>query len=434
LTDILNLPGLAVDPARTREDGTAITIGVARRPKPDWCCNHCAAPDLVPNGSRTVSYADLPVRGKPVTLEWQRQRYRCTACGKSTPDRHEGLHDDFLMTERLYDWIGARCLKTTFAAVAADVGLDERSIRRVFEHWADLKLKGRQVDTPRWLGVDEVHLLHAARGILCDIQEKALIDMLPTRSQTAMGRRIMAMPGRDRVEVVAMDMWGPYRRIADELLPQATVVVDKWHVTKYADLGMETIRKAHRASLTPLMRRRLVKDRFLLLSRGHRLSPEQRMIMQTWTNTFPELAAAYEAKEAFYAIYDQADRDTALSACEAWEGNLTPNMRLAFGPLLSALRNWRDPIFNYFDNRATNAYTEAMNGLVKIANRAGRGYSFDVLRARMLLSRDAVKYASTPTGTAPYGVSESPAGQYIPTLTDQLIHGQLGFVPTGFAG
>jgi hypothetical protein len=32
----------------------------------------------------------------------------------------------------------------------------------------------------------------------------------------------------------------------------------------------------------------------------------------------------------------------------------------------------------------TNAYTESLNGLIKITNRIGRGYSFEVIRARML--------------------------------------------------
>ena len=34
----------------------------------------------------------------------------------------------------------------------------------------------------------------------------------------------------------------------------------------------------------------------------------------------------------------------------------------------------------------TCAYTEALNGLIKIANRAGRGYSFETIRAKALLS------------------------------------------------
>lgn len=44
----------------------------------------------------------------------------------------------------------------------------------------------------------------------------------------------------------------------------------------------------------------------------------------------------------------------------------------------------------------TNAYTEAMNGLIKIANRAGRGYSFEVLRARMLLNHRAIRHPQLP--------------------------------------
>ena len=46
--------------------------------------------------------------------------------------------------------------------------------------------------------------------------------------------------------------------------------------------------------------------------------------------------------------------------------------------------NWRPEIFNYFDTPITNAFTEALNGLAKIANRMGRGYSFEAIRAKLL--------------------------------------------------
>jgi hypothetical protein len=34
----------------------------------------------------------------------------------------------------------------------------------------------------------------------------------------------------------------------------------------------------------------------------------------------------------------------------------------------------------------TNAYTEALNGVIKVANRNGRGYSFEAIRAKVLYS------------------------------------------------
>lgn len=451
MQNILNLEGLDVLDAGTAETDQEITIAVARRGRSrDWC-PHCGAHSLAPNGTRRVSITDLPIRGKPVTLEWDRQRFKCREdrCGKTCSDHHQGLHDAFEMTRRLYDWIGNRSMNVTFASVASDTGLDERSVRRVFEHWSDNRISNLEIATPKWLGIDEVHLLRSARGVLTNIDQKALIDLLPNRNQETMARRIQKMPDRDRVQVVAMDMWLPYRRIAEQLLPRAVVVVDKWHVTKYADTGMETIRKSYKADLTVAMRRRLVKDRFLLLKRGRNLSPEQRLVMQTWTHHFPDLAAAYEAKEAFYDIYDSADRRSAEARYDVWERSLTPAMRAAFKDLLSATRNWREPIFNYFDHRVTNAYTEAINGLVKITNRNGRGYSFDVLRAKMLLSREAVKkdaprrttgpdlsYVDTFTTfkTAPSAAMPKLYGSDIATLTRLIEGGHLLTPPTEFAG
>ena len=449
MLDILNLQGLEVAPGGATETDAEITITVSRRAAGRECCPHCGSTAIAPNGSRATNYVDTPMRGKPVSVQWQRQRFKCREieCGKTCTDIHDGLHDEFLMTKRLYDWVGPRCLSTTFAAVAQDIGMDERSVRRVFEHWSEAQLATLNFATPKWLGIDEVHLLHAARGVLTNIDQRALIDILPNRNQDTMARRIQLMTDRDRVEVMAMDMWAPYRRVAANLLPQATVVIDKWHVTKYADLGLEKIRKSFRAELSAPMRRRLIKDRFLLLSRGHNLKPEQRMILQTWTHHFPALAAAYEAKEAFYGVYDSSDRLTAEIRFDAWERSLTPAMRAAFKELLSATSNWRDPIFNYFDHRVTNAYTDAINGLIKISNRNGRGYSFPVLRARMLLNRDAVRrerVAKQPPRVG-YMLFERSAPTYfaakpktygidIATMTRLVESGHIFTVPTGFAG
>jgi len=50
------------------------------------------------------------------------------------------------------------------------------------------------------------------------------------------------------------------------------------------------------------------------------------------------------------------------------------------------MKNWRKEILNYFDHPITNAYTEGVNGVAKVMNRMGRGYSFEVIRARVLFN------------------------------------------------
>jgi hypothetical protein len=57
------------------------------------------------------------------------------------------------------------------------------------------------------------------------------------------------------------------------------------------------------------------------------------------------------------------------------------------------LENWKEHIFAYFNVRYTNAATEALNGIAKLKHRMGRGYSFEVIRAKVLFSKRRHKWA-----------------------------------------
>ena len=46
----------------------------------------------------------------------------------------------------------------------------------------------------------------------------------------------------------------------------------------------------------------------------------------------------------------------------------------AFNEMTTAYANWRTPILNYFEEPATNAYTESVNSLIRELDRVGRGY------------------------------------------------------------
>ena len=419
----LNLLGLHVDAERSTENGI-VTTAVKRRPGAMAHCPFCGG-EVAPNGTRKVTYADLQVHGKPAFIEWDRQRFLCKACGKTSSDVHEGLHQQFLMTMRLYNWIGERSLKHTFASVAADIGLDQRSIRRVFAEWSPGKMAEMSFATPRVLGMDEIHLLRSARGVLTNIEERTIIDLLPGRSRDVMGRRLQVMPDKHRVEVVTMDMWRPYRQLAEALFPKAGIIVDKWHVLRMANEAMEKIRKGFRAELSTARRRRLMHDRFLLAKRDKDLKGTERLILEAWTAEFPPLGAAWAAKEAFYGIYEHTSRKDAQAAYVAWQRSLSPAMKRAYQPLITAMGNWSGPVFNYFDHgRLTNAYTESLNRLIADSNRLGRGYSFDVLRTRILLARGALKEEGLPAGT--FGRKDGPqvfTGIHIPTLSKMIEHG-----------
>ena len=93
----------------------------------------------------------------------------------------------------------------------------------------------------------------------------------------------------------------------------------------------------------------------------------------------------------FFGVYEALTMVGAESLFKAWEASLAPEIVDAFYPLTRAVNNWMPEIMAYFDQPVTNSYAEALNGLIRVANRMGRGYSFEALRAKILFTEGVQK-------------------------------------------
>lgn len=113
--------------------------------------------------------------------------------------------------------------------------------------------------------------------------------------------------------------------------------------------------------------------------------------LQSWIKNFKDLGTAYQLKEQFYDTWESKSKREALERYQEWRSWIPEQIEVAFRPLTTAVSNWEKEIFAYFDHPVTNAYTEAVNGLIRIMNRLGRGYSFEVIRAKILFTEGLTK-------------------------------------------
>jgi hypothetical protein len=142
----------------------------------------------------------------------------------------------------------------------------------------------------------------------------------------------------------------------------------------------------------------------------------------------------HKLKEQFFDIYNFVHKRDAETAMDDWRDDvIKAGMEEAFSDLLGVLyekekkpkkppkrprkkkaekkdelpKHWKNEVLAYFDQRdKTNAFCESMNNLSKTLNRAGRGYEFGVLRARVL-------YAMKPLEPAPLReLTEDPEEQH----------------------
>lgn len=389
-TNILNLSHYRVTKVDEGEHDYHIYAEVVYAPDR---CQHCRKPNVSRWGVREQLIKDLPIHGKRVGIYIAARRLRCDDCGRTGTEILPLVAEDRQMTTRLVRWIGQQSLKRTFTAIAEETGVDEKTVRNIFRDYINELEKQVRFEIPQWLGIDEIHILRP-RCVVTNIEARTVVNILPDRNKRTVLAYLHSLKGREKVKYVAMDMWTPYRDAVGDTLPQATIVIDKFHVVRMANVALEQIRKSLRARLSPKVRRGLMHDRFVLLKREHDLTAQERFLVSSWSSLHPELGEAYRLKEAFYAIYDADSKATAKARFERWASSIPASQKGAFSPITTAWRFWHEPILAYFDHPVTNAYTQSLNSLIRVANRLGRGYSFEALRAKILFTEAAQKHAT----------------------------------------
>jgi transposase len=294
----------------------------------------------------------------------------------------DGVNLKRRITIRLEEYIERESLRTdkNFRMVADEVGVDEKTVRNIFTRHIKQLARSWRFEAPQCLGIDEVYIAGVARCVLTDIEQHRLVNIMEKRDMLWIRRQLLQIKHPDRVKVVVMDMWRPYLSEVKQRFPQAIVVIDKYHILRMANDAIMTVRKKLRADNKCLN----MPKPHLLRKRVHDLHVPQKKALNQRLAELPDLAVAHALKEEFFNIWNNQDRRQAEAQFDEWVKRIPPHLQFAYAALLTTVGNWREEILNYFDYRVTNAFTESLNNIIKSMERNGRGYTFDVLRAKLL--------------------------------------------------
>lgn len=371
---------------------------------------------------------DVNVGLMQIDLVLRVPRYRCDNCpSKTFQHQFESIEANHQMTTRLREEIQREAFTMPFSEVAAKHRISETKVASIFDEYVkELEEQADSIVAPRVLGIDEKHIVHAARGVLVDVELGRLLEMTPNNKRSRLAEAIESMIGYDeRIEIVTMDMAPAYRSLVYEILPNAKIVVDKYHIFQALQQRVKPVKTRLGNMLVrdveyiedPAEKKRLKtllsaanKDHYLFRYGSKRLveEPERLRLMAELCKEFPVFNHLRILKEAFEGIYDAQSRDDAEQRYREWaelvppEGKgkvgkdnldawqrkygVMPELYAEFRTLRNTMENWKKEIFNYFDDgcRQTNAATEGLNNLIERINRIGNGYSFERLRAKAL--------------------------------------------------
>ena len=366
----------------------------------DWC-RRCGAPGS-PRGTVIRRLGHEPLGWRPTTLHVTVRRYRCAECTHVwRQDTTKAAQPRAKLSRRGLRWaLEALVIQhLTVARVAESLAVRWNTANdAVLAEGRRLLINDpHRFDNVTTIGVDE-HVWRHTRG--GDKYVTVIIDLTPLRAGTGPARLLDMVEGRskqafktwladrdqswrDKVEVVAMDGFTGFKTAAEEELPQATAVMDPFHVIRLAGDAVEKCRR--RIQLKTLGHRGrkqdpLYKARRTLLTGADLLTDKQYDRIQDLFDG--DAHVEVEATWAFYqhmvAAYREPDRAQGKQIMQKVITKLSravPKALTELNTLGRTLKNRAEDILAYFDRPGTsNGPTEAINGRLEHLRGSALGF------------------------------------------------------------
>ena len=346
---------------------------------------------------------DLPFGDKPVFLEINRRQFKCSKCRKPFSDRLDFVRKKRTYTKRLANKIIQDVLDSDIHSVASKGIVTTDEIERMLKDASEELDDSKPVGLKR-LGIDEIALVKGKGNycaVLIDLDTSKLIAILNGRTQeiikktlTGWGTEIL-----EQIEEVSIDLWQGYKNLVTELMPQAQVVADRFHVMTQINKELDTQRKREKRNIEESIKKAknlsekskleqilsgLKNSKYPLLKNEDNLNEEQANKLIQVKNISPVLKEMHELKEKIIKIFNQTnDWYTGVFKVGMWLWEA----KKYFPKSNNTIIRWFDEVIGYFDNKTTSGVVEGINNKLKLIKRSGYGFrNFNNFRVRCLLN------------------------------------------------
>ncbi len=244
---------------------------------------------------------------------------------------------------------------------------------------------------------DEISL-HRGHGkfvLVISAPELGLVlDILPDRSKESLLKWLEERGSAwcAAVQYACSDMWHTYQQAAEQKLPNARRVIDRFHIMKNLNDALTRARRIIQKEADEKTQEILKGCRWLLVKNRENLSEEQEKQLAGMLQASPELKQCYELKEAFRDLFNQNLTPQATEKrLRHWVAKVEAQSFKSLKAFANTLRNWWHQILNYFDGRFNNGFAEGVNLKIKMLNRRGYGYrNFNSFRLHVLVAFEPI--------------------------------------------
>ena len=387
--ELLNLPDLDITDV-SLSDKEIIIFCCVKSDVTECVCRKCGKLTSCVNQEHVRTIRDLAISGREVWLKVTVRQFFCRSCQHYfyEPLCFADAHRSYTHRQSKYVFLLAQ--KQSAVEVGCLVNMVPKTVERLVlresRKLANLKQRYAQV---RRLGIDEQSHRKGKGDYFCvltDIDRGIVVDMLPNRKLETLIAHFKEL-GDDfcqQITDVCCDNWDAYITAARQCFPNAKIVLDRFHVTKQLNEGLDDLRKSLRKEDKENLNYRGLK--WILFKQHHTLSDKQLDSLNAAIADQPRLGIVYHQREAFHHILDNATSiEAAFERLIQWKIEVIRKGITEFDAFIKMLNSKQELVINYVTNYLSNAATEGLNNLIRSIRRTAFGMTnFQNLRWRVL--------------------------------------------------
>ena len=264
----------------------------------------------------------------------------------------------------------------SMSGVSRRLNIVDKRIARIIRRHVSHCLANQAIEEVKELSVDETSRRkgHNYFTIMSDREAKKVVGVGIGKDKEAFAHALVDLEirggSRQSVKSITMDMSRSYISAATEMINQADIIFDRFHIVKKLNEAVDKIRRKEQKEHDELK-----KTRYLWLKNNLNLNEEQRIQINNLSEAYPNIGKAYRLKELLKSVLDQAYNSRLLKPLnnwvkEAWESEIEPIRE--FVNMLK--RHWYG-IKTYFKKVATNAFAERVNLKIQEIKRIAKGFT-----------------------------------------------------------
>lgn len=373
------------------------------------CCEKCGVlfdNNFEKHGFITSNIKIPDVAGFKTILRLKKQRYLCKHCGKAFTLR-DNVTEYGCFISKNTKWKIANELRNKISEkdIAKNNNVSPNTVERIMDSYYDTQKLYKNY-LPEVLSFDEFKSVKSADGAMsfhmCNGETGQTIDIVEDRKLLSLLKYFgyYSFKARKSVKFIIIDMYSPYVSLIQKMFPNAQIIIDTFHLVQLISRSLNKTRiramKNNKTAYNKMKRywKLLLKDRNELdYSKWKRytcfpnLMTEIDVVNYILDQSIELKTTYYKYQEILQSIREKNYEDFIYAIT-----NVNTSVSDYMKTSIKTLIEFKDKIYNTFNNNYHNSYIEGNNNFIKVLKRIAFGFrSFRRFKARIMICKGLVK-------------------------------------------